>query len=351
MLLVDMQPLSSEALNDKQHKLHDFAKKYEETLKYLRERHGNGFIRFKRPGYPRHTKGADGNFREIPKMKEPTPPMIIPLHANAVIGSLGKHHIDCCLDAPTILPNGLWDLGRRKTISIKEDKLININEEPDLAFFLYEISPHTKKKRLVVVDPAKDDMELGEAERILTERKYAVWNMLSDDTKLRMMARAYGVANVDSKQPNAIRKELDQQLEKNDSIKRRNPAVKGTKEFVEEMQVTEGLLLRNFVQKNIDEKRLTYSPSGHWKIGDKIVIQVPANMINQQRDYLCNYLMAGNNEDKLKEFLRDLVDSTYLDNIVERKEWEWLAKVAGVQYNFKKLDDIKTGVYKFYAPM
>ena len=351
MILVDQKPLEGDVLNDPKHKLHQFAVEYENTIKHLRDTYTNGFIRFKRVGYPKYTKGADSNFRELPKVLEPTAPMRIPLSAYAVLGSLGKHRFMCCLDTPTILPNGLWDMGTRKAMTIKENVLVNINEQPDLAFFLYKISPFVKKGLIIVADPKKDDAELGEAERELTERKYAVWNMLADENKLKTMARGYGVADVDNKQPNAIRKELEKQLETNDKLKRQNPAVKGTREFIEEMKVTDGLLLRAFVQKAVDDKKLEYKGDGRWRIGQKIIVQVPQGEISRNKDYLCNYLMAGNNLDKYQEFLKDLLSKEYLEGITEKKEWQWLAKASGYNPEFKKLDEVKKTVTDFFCPI
>ena len=351
MILLDQVPLDLEAINDPKAKHHDFAKKYNETLEHLRDHFKNGYIRFKRQGAIKYTKGADNTGKEVPKMLEPVQPWRIPLQAYAVTGNKGKHLWACCLGTPEPKANGLWDMGRIKSHTIKEDLLVNINENPDLAFFLYEVSPFVKKKLIVVADPKKDDAELGEEERELTERKYAVWNMLGDENKLKTMARAYGVSSVDDKQPNAIRKELEKTLEINDKLKRQNPAVKGTKEFIEEMKVTEGLLLRNFVQKCIDDKKLEYRPDGRWRIGQKIVVQVPQSEISRNRDYLCNYLMAGNQLEKYQEFLKDLLNKEYLEGITEKKEWQWLARVSGFNPEFKKLDEVKRVVTEFFCPL
>lgn len=351
MILLDQMPLQLDALNDPKHKLHDFAKEYDDTLRYLHDRYKNGFIRFKRPGFPKHTKGADEFFREVAKMKEPDIPMSIPLKAYATLGKLGKHQWACCLDSPTILPNGLWDLGRKRTMPIKVDVLININEEPDLAFFLFRVSPFVRRGLLKVVDPVKDDAEIGEAEMLIMKRKYAIWNMLQDEDKLKTMARAYGVANVDTKQPNAIRKELEAQLEKNDGLKRTNSIIKGTLEFEEEMKISDSVLLRNFIQKAVDEKKITCGANGIWKIGDKQVAQVPVTDIKRKVEWLSIYLMRGDNVEKLQEFLRDLINKEYLDSITDKKEFVWLAKVAKVPHDFQKIEAIKQGVTDFYCPV
>jgi hypothetical protein len=362
MLIIDRHPLEKEALNNKSHNLYDCAQLVDQTLSYLKSHYKDGLIRFNKIGYPKHTEGADSRFRKLPKIVEPATQWRIPLKAYVAIGDLGKHTWMCCLDTPDVLPNGLHDFAKfskRKAISVEEVLVVDIEKQPDLAFFLYKISPFVKREGnrgiFQILDPLLDDSALGEEELSLTETKYAVWNMLKDESKLKTMARAYGMNSVDSMLPNAIRKELEALLIRNDKAKRQNPAVKGTKEFIEEMKVTDGLLLRNFMQKAIDDKKLSWKGDGRWKIGEKIICQVPTQETLRRNDYLCNWLMAGNNEDKLKSFIFDLVNKEYLDAIPAtkdgRREWEWFAKVSGENPAFKKTEEIKDFVYKTFCPL
>jgi len=323
-------------------------------VKELRARFKNQ-IKFVRPGYPRYVKGADSKGTEIPQMPEPTPPMRIPLKAN-VSGRYGKELWMCCRDEPTILPNGLWDMGRERAISIKESLTVDLEKDIELAFFLYFKSPFMNPKKgargsgqLKVDDPDADARILGETEEMITERKMAVWKLLRED-KLHLLARAYGINNVDGKASPVLRSELEKQLEINDQLRKSNPAVKGTLDFLEEMKVTDEVLLRAFVKRMLDEKRLVWKPDGRFTIGDKVVVQVPANDLKRNFDFLCQYLAAGNSLDKLQEFLRDLLSPEYLDGITEKKEWQWLSKVSGFSPEFKKMEDVQNRVRQFYCP-
>lgn len=355
MILVDKKPLDvSTAIQDYKHPQYEFAKLYNETMQEMKTKFQDGYVRFIRPGVPKHSKGYDSSGREIPKLKEPTPPWRIPLQAYATVGKIGKHLFGCCLDQPEVLPNGLWDMGKQRSMSIKENVLVNIDQEPDLAFFLYKISPFVKRSLIKVFDPKAIDDAIGEEARELTERKYAVWNMLSDEVKLRMMAKAYGISGVDKKTPNAIRKELEEVLERNDKLKKQNRAVRGTKEFLEEMMVTEGVLLRNFVMKAYEDKKLNLGQANGWvKIGEKQILQIPATDIKDlptKINYVCNFLLAGVNFDRLQEFVRDLMDKEYLDSVTNFKELQWLAKVSKTKPSVGKPSDIKTGLQTFYFP-
>jgi hypothetical protein len=166
------------------------------------------------------------------------------------------------------------------------------------------------------------------------------------------MASAYGVVQTGTKQPNQIRKELEDILVRNDKLRRSNPIIKGTKEFLEEMKVTDSVLLRAFVQKAIDESKLSCGLNGMWKIGDKAVVQVPQRNkgLDSKIRYLCNFMSLANQTEKLTEFMRDLINREYLDSITNKQEWVWLGKIAGVPTQFKKLEEIQKGVTDFFYP-
>jgi len=350
MILLDRVPLDHESLNHKEAKHHDFAKEYNETMTYLHEHFPKGVIHFKRKGAQKYTKGTDNLGREVPKMAEPIVPWRIPLRGSMATGNKGTHEWACCLSAPEPLANGLWDMGRTKAITIKGSRAVDIKKEPDLAFFLFKVSRFVHKGLIAVADPKADDEAIGKEEKLISDRKYAVWNALPDD-KLNTMARAYGIVDVNDKQPNAIRKELETLLVTNDKLKKQNSAVKGTSDFLEEMNVTDNVLLRNFIQKAIDDKKLTWSGDGRWKVGQKVVVQVPYSELQRKNDYLCSYLMAGNHADKLQEFIRDFIDKEYLDKVKDKKEWIWLAKIAGVPHEFKKTADVIANTKEFFCPV
>lgn len=355
MLLINRKPLSiSEALNDPKHPNHEYAKEYEEGVKELHKRFGRQ-MRFIRPDFPKYVEGSNERGDRIAQMPLPTTPMQVPLKCNAN-GRLGREIWMCCLDEPTVLPNGLWDMGRKRSFPIKENLTVDLDKDIELAYFLYFKSPFMNPKQggrgsgqLKVYDETEDARKLGETEELITERKMAVWKLLKDD-KLEMMARAYGVS-VLNKQPQNIRQDLEKQLQTNDDLQRGNPAVKGTREFLEEMKVNDSVLLRNFAKRMIDEGRISFRADGRYKIGDKVVVQVPASEILKPFDYLCQYLSAGNNLEKLQEFLKDLLSPEYLDGIIEKKEWQWLYKVTGANPEFKKTGDIQNTVRTFFCPI
>jgi hypothetical protein len=235
-------------------------------------------------------------------------------------------------------------------MAIKGEKIVDLTTDMDLAFYLAFISKFVAKRRLRIDNPAEDARAEADKEREDTKRQMAIWNMMEED-KLRTMAQAYGVPDVNTKTSDRIRIELKQVLVTNDKLKKSNPAIRGTDDFIDELKVTDGLLLRAFVQNAIDSKQLEFKGDGKWHIGDKVVMHVSFNDMQTKRqfDALCNYLGAPNNNDKLVDFFGDLINKEYLEGVKDTKVFEWLAKSVGIKVAFKKKAELKKLVLEHFC--
>ncbi len=344
MLLINQRQLEiSAATADDKHPLHAQAIEYTKGLEELRQKFGKT-IKFVRPGFPKTSLGSDSKGRDA-NIQEPTPPIRIPLRTVIAHPTRGREIWACPMDFPELKPNNLWDIGRKVSIQITDFIITDLNKDPDLAYYLYYISNSVKRGRLKVDNPKEEVAKKADKVREELERKTAVWQMLTDEDVLRKMAAAYGVTDAHKRDANELRFALEATLENNDKNKRKDPLLKGTKEFLDEMKVTDAVRLRAFIRKLMDEQKLIYKPDGRFWVGSKNIMQVPASAINDRFNYLCNYYSAPNNTDKLQELMRDVVTKDYLDSLKDDKEFKWLSKVMGIQSAFKKGEDIKSMVY------
>jgi len=336
------------ALRDEKHPMYQYALQYDTGVKELKDKFGK-VIKFMRPGFPQRSKGTDSRGREV-TMLEPEKPALFPLQRKYTHPERGEEIWACCLQMPELLPNGLWSIGKKKSVKINDFINIDLNKQPDLAFYLYYIAGFGLKESsgLRVDDPKKEIREKADRERQLVERKTAIWQMLPNEHDLRRMAAAYNVPNSGTKEPDQLRFDLEAQLEINDK-KRGRDNVKGTKEFLEEMKVTDNVRLRAFLKTLEDDKKLVYKPDGRWHLGDKTLLQVPFESIKDAFGYMCSYYNVPNNADKLKDLMRDVVNKEYLDKITDPKDFKWIAKVMELATSFKKPEDVKEAVYKVFS--
>ena len=343
---------TASALQNESHPLHEIAVEYTEGLRKLREQFPDGKIKFIRPGYPKKSKGVDSRGRQV-TMLEPKTPALFPLRREVVNEKRGTEIWSCCLTAPKLLPNNLWEIDGKRSIKIDEFVIVNLNKQPDLAYYLAFIAKF-KSSLLKVDDPEAEVRERAAEERRLVELKSAIWQMLPDEEQLRKVSAAYGVTGAHTmangrytKSADRLRIELEEQIKINETRrgKHKDFTAKGVREFLEEMKVTDSVRLRAFVQRLIDEKKLTYKPDGRFRLGDKAITQVPHSEIGRKFEWLCSYFAMPSNKDRLQELMRDVVDKEYLDSITEDKDYAWLCKVMDVTVSFKKKEEIKSTVY------
>jgi hypothetical protein len=350
MLLIDKSRLMPNSGKNPDDPMHVYAVQYERGLKEIKKRFPEGEITFVRPGYPHVVDGLTAKGTEI-KVPYPTAPVRFPLQTLYTHPDRGVKELwACCLDAPVILDGGQWDMDKRKSksFSVEERIVVDINKEPEFAFYLYFISNAVKSGQLKIDDPKADIKAKADIKRQEIERETAIWNVLNDEDNLRKVSAGYGIADAMKKEPDALRFELQDLLKLNDEKQKRDPSIKGTKEFLEDLKINDNVRLRAFIRTAIDNSIIKWNPDGRYKVADRPLLQVPKPEIGRRFDYLCNYMAAPNNLDKLQELMTDVVDKTYLDGVGESKDdLRWLAKVMSIDgYYNKGVEQVRQMVYE-----
>ena len=348
MLLVNQKPITENADKVENDPMHRYAREYKQGVKFLRETYGDS-IKFIRPGYPRKVRGIDPKGRDVPNMAEPTSPMMMPLTAR-VDGDNGMEIWSYSDGPPKILPNQMWEAGGKRSKMVTEQIVVNLRKEPELAFFLYYKSPVFKSGMLQVDDPAAAAKLRGDKVRADLDLQLAIYSVLGDETRLRNMAQAYGIAKANEKHPDILREKLREIVLLGDVKKRSDPLAKGVKEFLEDVNGNDSVRLRSLVMVMIDNGKITYSQNGKYRVGDREICSIPPTEAARKQDFLCNHLASISNKAKLKDLVKDVVDEDYLNSITDEKTFKWLAKVAELPYNLRGADDIEAMVYAEFVP-
>ena len=329
MLIINQAQLNvNVALQDKTHPMHIYAKEYS----------------FVRPGYPQLVDGITAKGKEVRNIPYPTAQMRLPLKTNFRHPDRGTELWACALDAPKLLPGNLWDLGNKKSFAVEERLIVNLKNEPDFAFYLCYISNAVRGGHLKIDDPKADLKDKAEKERREIERKTAIWTC--DDNQLRKICQAYGVPDAMKKEPDALRFEIQDVLAKNDVAQQRDPSIKGTREFLEEMKITDNVRLRAFVRNAIDLGVVSYKLDGRYKIGTREIVRVPKMELDRKFDYLCNFLGSPSNLEELRALLVDVINKEYLDTVEDEKDFQWIGKIMDLEgYATKTKEKLRDAVY------
>jgi hypothetical protein len=347
MILVNQKQLDLSALENDQHPMHRYAEEYKAGIKQLKNDFGEA-IKFVRPGFTKTVKGIDQRGKEVNNMQELPAPMLAPLKAR-VTGKAGMEIWEYCEGSPELLPNGLWKATGKRSVSIGDSLTVNLNKDPELAFFLYFKSSVHRGKQIKIDDPAGEAKREGDAKRAELDLDTALYGVLGDEEQLKVMAQAYGISGVDKKHPDSLRKELRTAVLAGDKKRRSDPTSRGIKDFLEELKVTDSVRLRSLIMTNVDNGKIVWFGDGKFKIGERELCRVPQDALDRKQDFLCAHLLNVANRPKLQDLLRDIITKEYLDKQTDDKTFTWLAKVMGLQHNFKKSEEVKELVYSTFV--
>jgi hypothetical protein len=337
MILVNKQQITD--LPDKQ-------KELEEGVKYLIKQFGES-IKFVRSGYPRKIKGYDGRGRESGNLTEPTQPLIIPLKAN-IKSPRGSEVWEYTSGIPKLQDNRLWEAVGKRSIFVTDSISVSTKDDPELAFFLFYKSAIVKGGQLSVYDPDAEARAEGDKVRANMEIDIAIYGTLDDEEQLRTVASAWGVAKVNDKHPDTIRKELKDSVFKGETRKRVDPLSRGVAEFKDDMKVTDATRLRIVINKAKELGILQYT-LGKFKVGDRIIMQVPTQDDYHSLEYFCNWIGRAENKTKLQDLLQDLISKEFLDSLKDPKNFAWIGRVMELKIAFKKPDEIRDIVYTHFV--
>ena len=227
---------------------------------------------------------------------------------------------------------------------------MDINEDPDFAYYLYYCSRAVKGGHLRIDDPKADVKAKGDKYREELALQVAIWQTLADEDKLRKIASAWDVENVDTLEPDAIRFELQKALERRNELQRKNPLIKGTREFLEDLSVNDYVRLSYFLRQNTELGLITYTKDGRYRVGDKDLVHVPSTWANERFVWLCDYFNSPSHREELKNLMHDVITKEYLDGVKDNKDFRWIAEVAGIEGYFNKSpEQVKEMVYKTFV--
>jgi hypothetical protein len=351
MLIVNYQRLLNvdQAYADENNPLHPYAKEYKNGLKELTKKYPEGTITFKAAAEQPTVDIIDSKGKEYRDIPEEPKPIRISLRANVSHPQRGKEYWGVCLGTPYLVREGVWDIGGKlesKSKQVIGSFTVNIKNDPDLAFFMAYKSPLIANGHWKIDDPKAAMRARGDEERAQLTLRTAIWQTLGDEDTLKIIASAYGIDNVDTKQADEIRFELRNTLERNNQLKLTDPTYKGTEEFLEDLKITDYILLSAFIKHFLDLKAISWKGDGRYKIGDKTIAQVPADWVKRKFEWLCNHMASPNNLEKLQSLMVDLINEDYLDSIKDDKMFRWLAKVKEIQgYYNKNAEAVKEMVY------
>jgi len=127
-------------------------------------------------------------------------------------------------------------------IITKSSHSINVNKDPDLAYYALKCGyvglTSAEGKKFHIYDPEEENRTKDSKRRMEGQVLSLIYTALPE-TKLRTLAKSFGVHDVNIKSVETVREDLYMKLQDNEDMKKLKPdsAFRGFKEFVESAEV------------------------------------------------------------------------------------------------------------------
>lgn len=318
MILVNQQVLNTRN-TEKGHPLYSYAEDYRKCLESLRREYVDNKIRLHRAGWPKKSKETGMN-RDIP-------PVILPLSMtyNGEIWAYTKV-------APKIEANGLAEIKEPYMQINGLSWTIDISKDPDLAVYLMCKTPFINKY-FIVKDPEKEAKKRADAKRASLNLGKQIYEALSDDNKLRIVAASWGVDGAMTDNADLVRENLEIKVLAEQAKKDKNPeirSIRGIDDFLEDVKGDPAIRRRAALQYAIDNKKMSLDKfTGWYMIGDRKIVYIPAEKLDEPLMYAGNFFGDTMKREDWLMFLKDVVDEDFI-NKQDKQGVFWLAKELGI---------------------
>lgn len=241
---------------------------------------------------------------------------------------------------------------------------ISLDDDPDKAYFFIYKHEYVKSGKLYIVDLKKDEEDKAEArakEADLNSLIYGSQSALNlDKEKLRVVAKRWGVGNVEKMTPAQIKNALYDVVREGEYLKKTNSDRRGIYEFVEDCRIGNEVMIGSVIQEAIDQQLLYYNTETRqwcmdYKDGGKhpVLLAVSAYDSPLAREVLINTLAIdpvtfntltkalGREEDKHVVKGMSIDDIENIDDYAILKEQ---AKLLNITIHGMKKEDLKASI-------
>lgn len=145
-----------------------------------------------------------------------------------------------------------------------------IDTDPELIYFLTKHSA-VRKGKIYIYDPEKNERERAELRRMESKFKDLIYSdnspLYEDTEKLKLIARKWGIGNVESMSDDAIRNTLYDTVLLEEEKKKKGRSDSGLKDFLTDFELGDSVKIGAAVQQGLDKGILTFDrTSGEWQL-------------------------------------------------------------------------------------
>jgi hypothetical protein len=249
-----------------------------------------------------------------------------------------------------------------------EEKVLYLDKDMDEIFYLLYKSPHVyypdavnkygKRAGGSLTVDNRDEREriIAEGRKDASRLNSAIYgdqtSPLFEESALRAAAAAWGIENALSEtvSDDELRNTLYTNITAQQSNKEKVLHGKGIDDFLQFISFEENIKARALILDAISRGIVRYDIpkfSYIYASSDMPVLVVPDKHVSRKFDYLCEFLLAKNNEPAWEKFRKECVDEKVID-AHDFKWTKWLAKADGLPIASKSEKDLRSALKDRY---
>jgi hypothetical protein len=249
-----------------------------------------------------------------------------------------------------------------------EENVYYLDKDMDLIYFLLMKSPQVfyqdavnkygKRAGGSLTVDNRDEREriMAEGRKDAAKLNFAIYgdatSPLSEESVLRATAAAWGIENAldPAVSDDELRNTLYANIMAQQATKEKSLHGKGIDDFLQFISFEENIKARALILDAISRGIVRYDIpkfSYIYASSDMPVLVVPDKHVSRKFDYLCEFLLAKNNETSFEKFRKECVDEKVID-AHDFKWTKWLAKVEGLPIAAKSEKDLRAALKDRY---
>jgi hypothetical protein len=249
-----------------------------------------------------------------------------------------------------------------------EENVYYLDKDMDLIYFLLMKSPQVfyqdaitkygKRAGGSLTVDNKDEREriIAEGRKDASRLNSAIYgdqtSPLSEESVLRATAAAWGIENSlsPSMTEDELRNLLYQDVMAKQASKEKTIQGKGIDDFLQFISFDNVIKARALILEAISRGIVRYDIpkfSYVYVSSEMPILIIPDKHVSRKFDYLCEFLLAKNNESSWEKFRREVIDEKYISE--HNFQWaKWLAKEEGLPIAAKSEKDIRSALADRY---
>ena len=219
-----------------------------------------------------------------------------------------------------VVKDGQMQLETRQFLVRNGEVTLDLNTQPDLAYYLTEKHPFMKSGKLRIHDERELARSTAEDRRLRTRVESAIYNETStlnvNRNSLETVCKRWGITGTSSKTKDQLQNELYDRVLESEARFKKSRTGRGIQEFLEDARGNNDMKVGAYVNEAIENGVVVFNPRAlTWEVETggaerPILVSIPATELNLKEEILIDAVLS---DAKVKALLENALGRSEVD--------------------------------------